>query len=98
MLREVAETLDEGDDLKTRNGITQIDPKSTWPARYIEAYAGDEGPIPLTEGTEKIQWTGVESENHWKESDQWSLTNRQRTYIYLALQTVRHFFVFAATP
>ena len=85
-LMEAVSTLDEGDDMMTCNGITQLDPESTsWPQRYI-ANAG--GPVPLPAGVSKIQYTGLESENYFKEEDDWDLEDRDFLLLYLALETV----------
>ena len=84
-LMEAVSMLDEGDDMMTCNGITQLDPESTWPQRYI-ANAG--GPVPLPAGASKIHYTGLESENYFIEEDDRDLEDRDFLLLYLALETV----------
>jgi hypothetical protein len=80
-LMESVNMLDEGDDMATYNGITQLDPESTWPQRYIAVA----GPVPLPAGASKIQYTGLESENSSKEEDDRDLEDRDFPLLYLAL-------------
>ena len=72
-LEEAAEHLNEGDDMATENTMILPDPESTGPNRYIVLLDG--GPVNLPLGFYKIQYSGSQSENYFREEDEKDLEN-----------------------
>ena len=72
-LEEAAEHLNEGDDMATENGMILPDPELTWPNRHIVLLDG--GPVPMPLGSYKIQYSGIQSENYFREEGERDLEN-----------------------